>query len=90
MGDHGFLWVRFGKARRLARDPERAGKRNENVAQGHGSDGDKGPEAHAAVQESGEDGQIERSFHYRDKKMFTRIYVQYVRPHVEFAAPEIN
>ena len=31
--------------------------------------------------------QIQRAFHYRDKKTFTRLYVQYVRPHVEFAAP---
>ena len=31
--------------------------------------------------------QIQRAFHYRDKKTFTRLYVQYVRPHLEFAAP---
>ena len=31
--------------------------------------------------------QIQRVFHYRDKKTFTRLYVQYVCPHVEFAAP---
>ena len=31
--------------------------------------------------------QIQRAFHYRDKKTFKNLYVQYVRPHVEFAAP---
>ena len=31
--------------------------------------------------------QIQRVFHYRDKETFTRLYVQYVCPHVEFAAP---
>ena len=31
--------------------------------------------------------QIQRAFHYRDKNTFKRLYVQYVRPHVEFAAP---
>ena len=30
--------------------------------------------------------QIQRAFYYRDKKTFTRLYVQYVRPHVELAA----
>ena len=29
----------------------------------------------------------QRAFHYRDKNTFKRLYVQYVRPHVEFAAP---
>ena len=31
--------------------------------------------------------QIQRAFHYRDKKTFKNLYMQYVRPHVEFAAP---
>ena len=31
--------------------------------------------------------QIQRALHYRDKKTFKRLYVQYVRPHVEVAAP---
>ncbi len=30
-------------------------------------------------------GQISRAFSYRDKKTFIRLYVQYVRPHLEFA-----
>jgi len=29
--------------------------------------------------------QILRSFHYRDRHMFVNLYVQYVRPHLEFA-----
>jgi hypothetical protein len=32
-------------------------------------------------------GQIRRSFHYRDRFTFERLYKQYVRPHLEFAAP---
>ena len=31
--------------------------------------------------------QLTRNFHYRDKNIFKTLYVQYVRPHVEFAAP---
>ena len=31
--------------------------------------------------------QIQRAFHFRDKDTFKSLYVQYVRPHVEFAAP---
>jgi ribonucleases P/MRP protein subunit RPP40 len=31
-------------------------------------------------------GQIHRSFHYRDRHTYVRIYNQYVRPHLEFAA----
>jgi len=31
--------------------------------------------------------QISRSFHYRDKKIFTGLYTQYVRPHLEFSSP---
>jgi len=31
--------------------------------------------------------QILRTFHYRDRKTFLRLYAQYVRPHLEFAAP---
>ena len=31
--------------------------------------------------------QITKNFHYRDKNIFKRLYVQYVRPHMEFASP---
>jgi hypothetical protein len=31
-------------------------------------------------------GQISRSFHYRDKKVFLRLYMQYVRPHLEYSS----
>jgi hypothetical protein len=31
--------------------------------------------------------QISRAFHYRDRHVFIRLYVQYVRPHLEFAVP---
>jgi hypothetical protein len=31
--------------------------------------------------------QISRAFHYRDRNVFIRLYVQYVRPHLEFAVP---
>jgi ribonuclease P/MRP protein subunit RPP40 len=31
--------------------------------------------------------QISRAFHYRDRHIFIRLYVQYVRPHLEFAVP---
>ena len=30
-------------------------------------------------------GQIARAFHYRDRHVFLRLYVQYVRPHLEFS-----
>ena len=30
-------------------------------------------------------GQISRCFHYRDRKVFLRLYIQYVRPHLEFS-----
>ena len=30
-------------------------------------------------------GQIIRSFHYRDRHIFLRLYLQYVRPHLEFS-----
>ena len=30
-------------------------------------------------------GQISRSFHYRDRVTFVKLYKQYVRPHLEFA-----
>lgn len=30
-------------------------------------------------------GQIIRSFHYRDRHVFVRLYLQYVRPHLEFS-----
>jgi hypothetical protein len=32
-------------------------------------------------------GQIARSFHYRDKKTFVKLYITYVRPHLEFCTP---
>ena len=32
-------------------------------------------------------GQISRTFHYRDRHTFHKLYMQYVRPHLEFAAP---
>ena len=28
-----------------------------------------------------------KNFHYRDRHVFKKLYVQYVRPHVEFASP---
>ena len=31
--------------------------------------------------------QIGRSFHYRDRHIFVKLYKQYVRPHLEFATP---
>jgi hypothetical protein len=31
--------------------------------------------------------QIERNFHYRDKRVFVRLYKQYVLPHLEFSSP---
>ena len=31
--------------------------------------------------------QVSRSFHFRDRSKFVKIYKLYVRPHVEFAAP---
>jgi hypothetical protein len=31
--------------------------------------------------------QMTRTFHYRDRNIFLRLYKQYVRPHVEFATP---
>ena len=34
--------------------------------------------------------QIRRNFHYRDRKVFRQLYCQYVRPHLEFAAPAWN
>ena len=30
-------------------------------------------------------GQLARAFHYRDRNVFVRLYVQYVRPHLEFS-----
>jgi len=30
-------------------------------------------------------GQISRAFHYRDRHVFVRLYIQYVRPHLEFS-----
>jgi ribonucleases P/MRP protein subunit RPP40 len=32
-------------------------------------------------------GQIQRAFHYRDRHTYVKLYVQYVRPHLEFATP---
>ncbi len=31
--------------------------------------------------------QISRAFHFRNRHVFLRLYVQYVRPHLEFASP---
>jgi hypothetical protein len=31
--------------------------------------------------------QIQRAFHYRDRHTYVKLYVQYVRPHLEFASP---
>jgi hypothetical protein len=31
--------------------------------------------------------QLTRAFHFRDRHVFVRQYVQYVRPHMEFAVP---
>ena len=31
--------------------------------------------------------QLAKNFHYRDRHIFKKLYVQYVRPHVEFASP---
>jgi hypothetical protein len=31
--------------------------------------------------------QLAKNFHYHDKKIFLKLYKQYVRPHVEFATP---
>ncbi len=31
--------------------------------------------------------QVTRAFHYRDRNIFVRLYMQYVRPHLEFASP---
>jgi len=31
--------------------------------------------------------QLARNFHYRDRNIFKKLYVQYVRPHLEFASP---
>lgn len=31
--------------------------------------------------------QLTRNFHFRDRHVFKKLYVQYVRPHVEFASP---
>ena len=31
--------------------------------------------------------QLTKNFHYRDRHIFKKLYVQYVRPHLEFASP---
>lgn len=31
--------------------------------------------------------QLTRAFHYRDRHVFVRLYIQYVRPHLEFSSP---
>ena len=31
--------------------------------------------------------QLSKNFHYRDRHVFKKLYIQYVRPHVEFASP---
>ena len=32
-------------------------------------------------------GQLTCAFHYRDRHIFVRLYVLYVRPHLEFSSP---
>ena len=39
----------------------------------------------AAGRARSELGKINRCFHFRDKKVFLRLYIQFVRPHLEFA-----
>ena len=34
--------------------------------------------------------QISKSFHYRDRKTFLKLYTTYVRPHLEFSTPSWN
>ena len=41
--------------------------------------------AHAAKTAQSVLSQISRAFHYRDRHTFKKLYVQYVRPHLEFA-----
>jgi hypothetical protein len=41
----------------------------------------------AAVRATAVLNQLKKYFHYRDKRTFVRLYIQYVRPHLEFAAP---
>ena len=31
--------------------------------------------------------QLTKNFHFRDRHVFKKLYIQYVRPHVEFASP---
>ena len=31
--------------------------------------------------------QLARAFHFRDRHVFLRLYIQYVRPHLEYAVP---
>ena len=31
--------------------------------------------------------QLARAFHFRDRRVFLRLYIQYVRPHLEYAVP---
>ena len=31
--------------------------------------------------------QLSKNFHFRDRHVFRKLYIQYVRPHVEFASP---
>ena len=41
----------------------------------------------AAQTANGVLSQVSRSFHYRDRNTFLKIYKMYVRPHLEFASP---
>ena len=34
--------------------------------------------------------QLARKFHYRDRNIFRKLYIQYVQPHLEFASPAWN
>jgi hypothetical protein len=35
-------------------------------------------------------GQISRTFHYRDRHVFLRLYKHFVRPHLEFSIPGLG
>jgi hypothetical protein len=41
----------------------------------------------AAVRATAVLNQLSKNFHYRDKRTFVKLYIQYVRPHLEFAVP---
>ena len=43
--------------------------------------------ARTALPVLGQLTQLTRAFHYRDRHIFVRLYVQYARPHLEFSTP---